>query len=294
MNTRRPRTWISRALLLLTTGHTLYAQSGPTQLHKKLVGEPLYLRGFWMDPNLEFDSAGRIMGVPHQWPFTLSGIAIASVSVQGKELVLRGNRVALVAGAGGTLERRTLSSTTSIFPSGKKFIANLEVKLTVHADADGSFDTALKAIFVDGLQELATVVPPYWSCYAEVYLAPTTVSADAEKTVEDCVTQHSLSGTKANGYRGQPGFVQAQIVDSFEPRYTQFAASVGVEGISHVRFTVSQHGIPVGFQVVRAVGGGMDEETLKAISEYKFQPATMNGVPVTSDLDFNMDYHLQH
>jgi TonB family protein len=64
--------------------------------------------------------------------------------------------------------------------------------------------------------------------------------------------------------------------------------------VSHVRFTVTQQGIPVGFQVVRAVGAGMDEETLKAVSEFKFQPATMNGVPVTSDLDVSQVYHTLH
>jgi TonB family protein len=290
---------ICMALVLAPAGYFLAAQAKSDQVATKLVGQPLYLRGLWMGPNLEFDGAGKLLGTAHQWPFTLSGIDVTGVSVQGKELVIRANRVALVANSEGVLERRNLSSTTRIFPSlrrgdGNKFIANLEVKLVVHADEDGSFDQALKAIFANGFRELAATVPPYWSCYAEGYFAEGTTAIKAEQTVEDCVKRRSLSGTEAESYRGQAAFADAQIVSAVAPTFTQLAASVGVDGVSHVRFTVTQQGIPVGFQVVRAVGAGMDEETLKAASESKFQPATMNGVPVTSDLDVSQAYHTLH
>jgi TonB family protein len=175
-----------------------------------------------------------------------------------------------------------------------RFVANAEVKIVVHADEDGSFDKALKAIFANGFQELAPGVPSYWSCYAEGYFKEGATARDAERTVEDCVKRRSLSGPETESYRGQAGFAGAQIVSRVAPEFTQLAASVGVDGVSHVRFTVTQQGIPMGFQVVRAAGAGMDEETLKAVSESKFRPATMNGVPVRSDLDVSQRYHTLH
>jgi TonB family protein len=287
------------ALILPSTGRFLAAQTRSDQFATTLMGQPLYLRGLWMGSNLEFDGAGKLLGTAHQWPFTLSGIAVTGVSIQDKELIIRANRVALVANSEGVLERRNLSSTTQIFPSlrrgdANRFIANLEVKLVVHADEDGSFDRPLKAIFANGFQELASIVPQYWSCYAEGYFTSDTAATKAEKTVEECVKRRSLSGPEAEIHREQAGFADARIASTVKPKFTQLAASVGVDGVSHVRFTVTQQGIPVGFQVVRAVGAGMDEETLKAVSEFKFQPATMNGVPVTSDLDVSQVYHTLH
>jgi TonB family protein len=282
-------------LALAAAGRLLASQTESNQFAAKLAGQPLYLRGWWTGSNLEFDGEGKLLGTAQQWPFTLSGIDVTSVSVQGKKLLIHANRVALVANPEGILERRNLSSTTLIWPAARnKFVANTEVKILVHADADGSFDKALKAIFANGFQELAADVPPYWSCYAEGYFKKGATAPDAERTVEGCVKRRSLSGPEAESYRGQAGFIDAQIVSGVAPEFTQVAASVGVDGVSHVRFTVTQRGNPVGFQVVRAAGAGLDEQTLKAVSESKFRPATINGVPVSSDLDVSQRFHTVH
>jgi TonB family protein len=281
--------------LVLLLGSRLRAQNAPDPLQGEFIGQPLYLRGWWMENNLEFDSSGQVIGKAHQGPFTLSGIDVTSLTVRGTELVIRGHRVALVANADGRLERRKIYTTTKIVPSLRHhdFVADVEMQLLLHADSEGGFNSALKSIFVNGLMELGSAVPPYWTCYAQTYFAQDQVNAEAEKSVADCARRRSLSGGRGADGNMPSDFTPPLILSTVKPTFPPIAADAFVGGVSRVRFTVSRNGIPVGFQVLRAVGAGMDEETLQAVSQYRFKPATIDGKPVAADLDVGVEYEVQ-
>ena len=147
--------------LVMVAGVSAPAQSA-SDWQSRLVEHPLYLRGVWQENTLEFDALGKPMKAAHPGPLTLSGIEVTSVSVKGNAMVIHGSRVALVATADGRLERQTPESSTGIAFSLRKnnvFKAKEEMKLTLHADAQGSFEGAVKAIFADGLKEFSTSVP---------------------------------------------------------------------------------------------------------------------------------------
>ncbi len=279
---------------LLACAPLLEAQRTLHELHDALVGQPLYLRGLWISNKLEFDPEGHLRNPSEPGPLTLSGVDVLGVTLQGKDLVIRGQRTALVANAEGRLERKPIYSTTILFGSlrrspNDKFFAYQEMRLVVHPDASNGFDTALKKIFANGLAELAPSVPPYWRCYAEGYFARDLSAVEANSRVNACVDAKSLS--HADPQRGEmDGFVPAKIIATVSPRYTAVAGELGVQGLSHVHFTVSDRGIPVGFQIVQAVGGGMDEETLRAVSNFQLQPAQRGEKPVPADLDFQLHY----
>jgi TonB family protein len=275
------------------------AQSDLNQLQAKLIGKPLYLRGFWMADKLEFDGGGHLLSPSQAGPLTLSGIEVSGLTVRGNELTLRANRVALVANAEGRLERRNIASTTLLFYSlrrspGNKFIAKEEVRIVLHSDSSKSFDAGLNAIFANGLKELASSVPNYWSCYAEGYFVRDVEIVEAEKTVEDCVQHGSLSHANAKDGESQVDFTAPEIIITATPQFNQVARELGVDGVSQIHVTVSANGIPVGFQVVRAVGAGMDEEALKTVYQYQFQPATRDGHPVAADIDVNLSFQVRH
>lgn len=63
---------------------------------------------------------------------------------------------------------------------------------------------------------------------------------------------------------------------------------MGIGGTAVVHIRIGTDGIPAGLQVVRAVGGGLDEEALQAASQDRFKPATRAGVavPVNVNIDF--------
>jgi hypothetical protein len=275
--------------------HRLLGQATEEQLRERLVGQPLYLRGFWHEDTLAFDGAGEPTNSATPGPLTLSGVDVKSVTLKGKRLTISAERVALVAGPDGVLQRRTPSSSTLIFgslmPKDKRvFHAKEEMKIMVEADAGGGFNTALKAVFANGLVELAASAPPYWSCYAEGYFKQSLPVSEAEKAVRACVRRKDLSEVK-EGDRIEGEYVPPRLLSSDRPSFPAAASELGAEGTTHLHGTVTRKGVCVGFQVVQALGAGVDEAMLTYLYQAKFEPAMKDGFPVNAD--FEAKYRLE-
>lgn len=68
--------------------------------------------------------------------------------------------------------------------------------------------------------------------------------------------------------------VQKRIV------YPELALKVGIEGRVVVQFVVNKEGNVVNPVVMRGIGGGCDEEAVRAVKQAKFQPGMQRGRPV--------------
>ncbi len=65
--------------------------------------------------------------------------------------------------------------------------------------------------------------------------------------------------------------VQSKIV------YPAMAMSAGIEGRVIVQFTISREGNVLNPFIVRGIGGGCDEEAIRAVKEAKFRPGMQRG-----------------
>jgi len=79
------------AFSIQTTG----GEINEDQLRQLLDGKSLYLRGGYLDNNLEFDEQGRLTGHSPQGSFTLSQVQINKVRLSKHKLELEGDRYAL-------------------------------------------------------------------------------------------------------------------------------------------------------------------------------------------------------
>jgi TonB family protein len=61
---------------------------------------------------------------------------------------------------------------------------------------------------------------------------------------------------------------------SDEARRRRFSGSV------LLAFTVTEDGLPANVRVVDPLGMGLDEQALKAVRQYRFKPATLEGIPI--------------
>jgi hypothetical protein len=68
------------------------AEVSESELRKRLVGRPLYLRGLWLDENLHFDMDGNLVGSSPKGSFTLSGVLIDHIRVTKKSIEMVGIR----------------------------------------------------------------------------------------------------------------------------------------------------------------------------------------------------------
>jgi TonB family protein len=260
-------------------------QSPDPGWNARLVGKPLYLRGFWATNKLNFDSTGKPLGNPRVGPVTLSGVDVRSIAIEGKSLVIHGVRVALVAKEDGKqgLQRRVIQRSR---PHETE-----ELKITVQPDSTGSFDGAVATIFANGLAELTSSVPIYWKCYAASYFAPEIIKDNAEKEVEHCVSTvdaSAMTGVEP-AYNVGGKVLPPKMTVQTNYKYSPTALQMEINGTSVVHLRIGTDGIPVGLQVVRALGAGLDEQAMDATSRDRFSPATREGVAVP--VNVNIEAH---
>ena len=76
------------------------------------------------------------------------------------------------------------------------------------------------------------------------------------------------------------------------PEYTELARKDKVEGVVIVSLVVDEQGLPQHLNVSRGLGDGLDENAIKAVKQYRFNPAVENGKPVAVYLNVEVNFKL--
>lgn len=76
--------------------------------------------------------------------------------------------------------------------------------------------------------------------------------------------------------------------------YPEMARRAGIEGRVTVQFIVNEQGEVENPQVVRGIGGGADEEALKAVRQAKFKPGQQRGRPVRVQYSLSINFRLDN
>ena len=77
-------------------------------------------------------------------------------------------------------------------------------------------------------------------------------------------------------------------------QYPEIARKAGIEGRVFVQFIVNERGEVENPRVIRGIGGGCDEEALKAIQNAKFIPGLQRGRPVRVQYNLPIVFKLQN
>jgi TonB family protein len=89
-----------------------------------------------------------------------------------------------------------------------------------------------------------------------------------------------------------PGITQPQPVRRVDARYSPQALSAHIQGTVVLEIVVDASGSPRDIAVISPVGFGLDEEAQRAVGQWKFKPATRDGVPVPVYTDVEVDFRL--
>jgi protein TonB len=81
-----------------------------------------------------------------------------------------------------------------------------------------------------------------------------------------------------------------KLIHQVDPSFSKEARKKKVSGNVEVYLIVDEQGFPQSVRVVRSVGYGLDEEAVKAVSQYRFAPATREGVPVKVDMYIDVNF----
>lgn len=77
-------------------------------------------------------------------------------------------------------------------------------------------------------------------------------------------------------------------------KYPDIARKAGIEGRVFVQFVVDENGNVLNPVVVRGIGGGCDEEAIKAVKRQKFIPGRQRGRPVKVKYSLPVVFRLQN
>jgi len=77
------------------------------------------------------------------------------------------------------------------------------------------------------------------------------------------------------------------------PLYSDEARRRGVEGIVTIAFRVDERGHVAGARVVNGLGGGLDQNALVALRQWRFRPGRLNGTPAAMDAEVDVEFSLR-
>ncbi len=149
--------------------------------------------------------------------------------------------------------------------------------------------------------------PPFEQQFFDSFTIPTPVAA-ASSTPSSRATQDSKPGgsvpavaTSHGGGQGDsnPGVYRVggdvtapKATYAPDPVYSEEARQAKYEGTVVLWMIVSAEGLPQDIKVQRSLGMGLDEEAIKAVTQWRFEPATKDGKPVPVMINVEVNFRL--
>ena len=226
-----------------------------------MIGKSLFLRGFYSNNELRYDTAGKVQGAPGITDWTLAGVNVLKVMRRGPaEIEMDGVRVAIRYNPDAhEFERHPLSDE------------GIKIVLAGLGSASAT-EAALAAMFSFGIDPaLQSAMPDFWRHYFDQSLAWPDDGLNAQ-------TVYPLYGQP-----DQPKDVTPpKPAQMTEPRFTPSAERDHVQGSVVLRVVVDANGSPKRIWLARPLGYGLDVEAVKAVRTWKFAPAMRSGSPVAA------------
>ncbi len=89
-----------------------------------------------------------------------------------------------------------------------------------------------------------------------------------------------------------PGSKPPVLIFKKEPEYSEVARKAKYQGSVILYLEVDETGQPINIKVLRSLGLGLDEKAIEAVKQWRFNPGTENGVPVTMPTQVKVDFSL--
>ena len=83
-----------------------------------------------------------------------------------------------------------------------------------------------------------------------------------------------------------------KLLSKVEPAYTEDARAAKYQGTVLLQVVIDVDGTATDIQVKNSLGYGLDEKAVEAVTQWKFQPGTMNGVPVPVMAQIEVNFRL--
>jgi TonB family protein len=268
------------AAILVILASVCSAGSPLDQIRDNLKLAPQVLRGFPQGEKLQYDEHGELLR-SHRGIWTVNGlVAVESWDLKGKELRIRARRMAAIYDA------KTQKPVFRNYRDG--------VELRVPYVDDVQIESALRKIFILQPEKLSANVPDVWRTVLEKQLEPGTADSKigTQREPSEDPLKRKCTPPENGAYKICEGIAPPKLGFHPEPAYSPFAKKYSIQGTVTVVGVVDEKGRMRDLQIDKALGAGLDEQALDAVSGWTFKPARKAGTPVPVKITIDIEFHL--
>ena len=112
--------------------------------------------------------------------------------------------------------------------------------------------------------------------------------------IDKAIGKSSVKPMVADGgpYKMGAGVSQPKLISKTEPSYSEEARFAKLQGTVQLSVVIGADGVAHDAQVTQALGLGLDEEAVRAVANWKFQPGVKDGQPVPVIATIQVNFHL--
>jgi TonB family protein len=93
-------------------------------------------------------------------------------------------------------------------------------------------------------------------------------------------------------YRIGGNVVSPVLLSKAEPQYSEDARLAKYSGTALLSVEIGTDGAPHNVKIIRGLGLGLDEKAIAAVNRWKFKPGTLNGEPVATRAQIEINFRL--
>ena len=106
-------------------------------------------------------------------------------------------------------------------------------------------------------------------------------------------SHHTSESDESKVYKPGDAVTPPRAIKSPDPRYSKEAVKNKIQGVVVVAAVIGPDGFVKDVRVVRGLGYGLDEEAVKAVRQWRFQPALKDGTPVAYELAIELHFRMR-
>jgi TonB family protein len=243
--------------VLLCQSATAHCESVKDALNHKYKKQVLALRSPFTSGDQKFDSAGHSLNPPPGGPWLVyGGIYVEKLNLSSDTLRLEGPRAALDNGKKGKTVVIRLSKS---------------VRIDIHLDrpvnsADDAQAVLNRVFFLEG-------------------------DASKHATPEFRRAEYGIPDTEIYDV-GKDGMLPPRAIYTPGPQFSEEARRARLQGVVVLEVIVDKAGSVTRIKLVKPLGGDLDDNAMNGVKDWRFNPATQNGLPVAVRMNIEVGFHL--
>ncbi|HET9406927.1 MAG TPA: energy transducer TonB [Candidatus Sulfotelmatobacter sp.] len=272
-------------------------------LRDEYKGKHFVVRNFYSGKRLKYDSAGALIDSEPSGDWTLDGfVYVDDVRLSSGKLVVHCKRSVVTAISKGF----QFGDSSTEGKKGKRSL-HIEAELPGANSSSDLIASVLSRVFLTENDSLAELVPDYWKACVSAGLrgadpacrfAPEFLSVPGLKVSPDSsvgresTRQDRSASTTGAVLKVGNGVTSPRIIGQHEPDFSTAAREAKYQGGMTLLLTVDSSGVPTNIRIARPIGYGLDEQAVRAVEHWQFEPAKKDGQPVAVEIAVEVDFHL--